>query len=244
MRGAFTDAKHDRKGLFASAEGGTILLDEIGDMPVEMQVKLLRVLQEHTIRPVGGDQEIPFDVRVLTSTNRDLETEVHGKRFREDLFYRINVVQIAVPPLHDRAGDVLSLAQHFVHQAAHRSKRPARGISAAAARVLMQYDWPGNVRELENCMERAVALCRLDEVTVDDLPAKVQNHKSSRNVPPVDRASEFLTIDEMDCRHIRRVLKATGGNKSQAARILGIDRRSLYRRLETSYPLAASGVMS
>jgi DNA-binding NtrC family response regulator len=240
VRGAFTDAKHDRRGLFVSAEGGTILLDEIGDMPLAMQVKLLRVLQERTIRPVGGDQEVPFEVRVLTSTNCDLETEVHERRFREDLFYRINVVQIAVPSLRDRAGDVLALAQHFVNQIVARTRKPVRGISAAAARLLVDYTWPGNVRELENCMERAVALCRLDEVTADDLPTKVQEYKSSRIVLETDAPCEVLTMDEMEHRYIHHVLQVLGGNKTRAARALGIDRRSLYRRLEERQRLAAA----
>ncbi|HEU4732489.1 MAG TPA: sigma-54 dependent transcriptional regulator [Kofleriaceae bacterium] len=242
VRGAFTDARHDRKGLFVSAEGGTILLDEIGEMPIEMQVKLLRVLQERMIRPVGGDQEVPFDVRVLTSTNRDLETEVHEKRFREDLFYRVNVVQIAVPSLRDRAGDILALAQRFITQIAARSKKPVRGLSAKAAQLLMDYDWPGNVRELENCMERAVALCRLDEITADDLPTKVQEHGSSRIDLTAD-ASRLPTMEEMERRYIRQVLQAVAGNKTHAARVLGLDRRSLYRRLDGAHALAAPAVM-
>ena len=243
VRGAFTDARHDRKGLFVSAEGGTILLDEISEMPIAMQVKLLRVLQERTIRPVGGDQEVPFEVRVLTSTNRDLETEVHEKRFREDLFYRINVVQIAVPSLRDRAGDILALAQHFINQIAVRSRKAVRGISVDAARLLKDYDWPGNVRELENCMARAVALCRLDEITADDLPTKMQGHRSSRIALTADAAGGLLTMEEMEHHHIRRVLHAVAGNKSHAARVLGLDRRSLYRRLAASDALAAAAVM-
>ena len=240
VRGAFTDAKQDRKGLFARAGAGTILLDEIGEMPTEMQVKLLRVLQQRTVRPVGGNEEIPFEARVITSTNRDLEAEVAEKRFREDLFYRINVVQIAVPPLRDRAGDILSLAQHFVEQIAARSKKPVRGLSAAAARLLVDYDWPGNVRELENCVERAVALCRLDEITIDDLPTKVQQHESSKIVISTASPSELITMDEMERRYLRQVLAAVGGNKTHAARILGMDRRSLYRRIEAPCALTES----
>jgi two-component system response regulator HydG len=240
MRGAFTDAKQDRRGLFVKAESGTILLDEIGEMPIEMQVKLLRVLQQRTVRPVGGDEEVPFEARVITSTNRDLEIEVAEKRFREDLFYRINVVQIAVPPLRDRAGDILSLAQHFIDQIARRSKKPVRGISIGAARLLVDYDWPGNVRELENCMERAVALCRLDELTIDDLPAKVQEHESAKIVITTAFPSEMITMDEMERRYMRQVIEAVGGNKARAARILGMDRRTLYRRLEEQQRRAVS----
>src|SRR6185369_1541425 len=167
------------------------------------------------IRPVGGDQEVPFEVRVLTSTNRDLETEVHEKRFREDLFYRINVVQIAVPSLRDRAGDILALAQHFINQIAVRSGKAVRGISVKAARLLMNYDWPGNVRELENCIARGVALCRLDEITADDLPMKVQKHRSSKIALTADAPGELLTIEEMDRHYIRQVLQAVAGNKTQ-----------------------------
>ena len=232
VRGAFTDAKRSRAGLFVQAGAGTIFLDEIGEMPIEMQVKLLRVLQERKVRPVGGDEEVPFEARVITATNRDLETEVEEKRFREDLFYRINVVAIPVPPLRARAGDILLLAQFFLKRIAGRTSKPVQGISGPAARLLMDYDWPGNVRELENCMERAVALCRLDEITVDDLPAKIQEHQSTKIVITTESPGELITLHEMERRYVRQVLTAVGGNKTHAARILGIDRRSLYRRLE------------
>jgi DNA-binding NtrC family response regulator len=162
------------------------------------------------------------------------------KRLREDLFYRINVVQIAVPALRARAGDILSPAQHFIEQIAARSKRLVRGMSVSAARLLVDYDWPGNVRELENCMERAVALCRLDEVTIDDLPAKVREHESSKIVIATGSLCELITMDEMERRYVRHVLKAVGGNKTHAARILGMDRRSLYRRLEEPHQPSGS----
>ncbi|HEY0194889.1 MAG TPA: sigma-54 dependent transcriptional regulator, partial [Kofleriaceae bacterium] len=158
VRGAFTDAKQDRRGLFVQAGAGTIFLDEIGEMPMEMQVKLLRVLQERRVRPVGGDTELAFKARVVTATNRNLELEVAEHRFREDLFYRVNVVPIPVPPLRDRASDILLLAQNFLRRIANRIHKPVRGFSEPAARMLLDYDWPGNVRELENCIERAVAL--------------------------------------------------------------------------------------
>ena len=238
LRGAFTDAKRSRPGLFVQAGAGTIFLDEIGEMPMEMQVKLLRVLQERKVRPVGGDEEHPFEARVITATNRDLETDVHDKRFREDLFYRINVVAIPVPPLRARAGDILLLAQYFLKRIATRTNKAVRGISTSAARLLMDYEWPGNVRELENGMERAVALCRLDEITVEDLPAKIREHDSSRLVIPTESLGEMITLDEVERQYVRQVLGRVGGNKTRAARILGIDRRSLYRRLED--PLAVS----
>ena len=235
VRGAFTDAKRSRPGLFVQAGGGTLFLDEVGEMPLEMQVKLLRVLQERRLRPVGGDEEVAFDARVITATNRDLETEVEEKRFREDLFYRINVVAVPVPPLRARAGDILVLAQYFLTRIAARSGKPVEGISAPAARMLMDYDWPGNVRELENSMERAVALCRLAEITVDDLPIKIRDHRSANIVISAESPADLITMAEMERRYVRQVLEAAGGNKTHAARILGMDRRSLYRRLDDQH---------
>ena len=232
VRGAFTDAKSSRTGLFAQAAGGTLFLDEIGDLPLEMQPKLLRALQERKVRPVGGNEEIAFDARVVTATNRDLEVEVEEKRFREDLYYRINVVRVDAPALRNRGGDVLLLAQHFLGRYGARSNKAVRGIHAAAAERLVTYDWPGNVRELENCMERAVALLRFDEVTVDDLPEKIRQYRSDRLVFAVDALGEVVTIDELERRYIHRVLALVGGNKSRAATLLGLDRRTLYRRLD------------
>jgi two-component system, NtrC family, response regulator AtoC len=232
VRGAFTDAKRSRAGLFVQASGGTLFLDEIGEMPLEMQVKLLRVLQERKVRPVGGEEEIPFDARLVTATNRDLSTEVEENRFRADLYYRINVVHIAVPPLRARPADILPLAQHFLRRHAERNGKPVVGISTQAAQKLVDYEWPGNVRELENCMERAVALTRLSEIAVESLPDAVRNYQSTRLVIAADNPEEMLTLDEMEKRYVRRVLSACRGNKSQAAKVLGIDRRSLYRRLE------------
>ena len=232
VRGAFTDAKQARQGLFAQAGGGTIFLDEIGEMAMEMQVKLLRVLQERRIRPVGGDEEVAIHARVVTATNRDLEVEVEEKRFREDLYYRINVVPISVPPLRARSTDILLLAQYFLTRIATQLKKPVEGISGAAARRLLAYDWPGNVRELENCMERAVALCRFTQITIDDLPTTLTEHSASTLLMPTASPLELITIDEMTRRYVRQVMIAAGGNKTHAARLLGIDRRSLYRRLE------------
>jgi len=236
LRGAFTDASSAREGLFVQAGSGTILLDEIGEMPLDMQAKLLRVLQQRTVRPVGGDTEIAFDARVIVATNRDLESEVEEGRFREDLFHRINVVAIQVPSLRARAGDVLQLANKFVEAVASRRQSFLRGISRKASQLLVDYDWPGNVRELENCIERAVALCRGDEIDVDDLPRKVVEHQSTRLELSTSSPAELLTLDEMQHRYVRQVLAAVGGNKTQAAHILGIDRRSIYRRLQPAQP--------
>jgi two-component system response regulator HydG len=231
-RGAFTDARQARPGLFVKATNGTLFLDEIGEMPMGMQAKLLRALQERTVRPVGGDAEIPFDARLVAATNRDLETEVDEKRFREDLFYRINVVRINVPPLRQRGSDVLVLAQHFIERYAAAGRSRVVGMSSGAADKLLSYPWPGNVRELQNCIERAVALARYDQIGVDDLPEKIRDFKSSRVIVETEDPSELLPMDEVERRYILRVLEAVGGNKTMAAQVLGFDRRTLYRKLE------------
>ena len=232
VRGAFTDAKTSRKGLFERANGGTVLLDEIGEMPVEMQPKLLRVLQERRVRPVGGSTEIPFDVRILAATNRDLHSDVEEGRFREDLYYRLNVVEIHVPPLRARGHDILLIAQYFVEEIGQRMDKAVDGISSEAAQKLLDYDWPGNVRELENAMERAVALTQFERITVQDLPERIHAYESAR-IAPIDVDSEHvLTLQELEKRYIGRVLNAVGGNKTRAAKLLGLDRRTLYRKLE------------
>ncbi|MEM1023629.1 MAG: sigma-54 dependent transcriptional regulator [Myxococcota bacterium] len=232
VQGAFTDAKETRPGLFIEADGGTLFLDEIGDMPSEMQVKLLRVLQEGKVRPVGGSEERNIDVRILAATNRDLEALVEAGQFREDLFYRINVVQIEVPPLRLRGTDVLDLVHHFVEVYARRSGRPVRGVAEPAARRLLDYDWPGNVRELQNVIERAVTLTQFDQVTVEDLPTKIQNFERQDFVIADDHPDQMPSMEEIETRYIKAVMRATGGNKTRASRILGLDRRTLYRKLE------------
>jgi DNA-binding NtrC family response regulator len=233
IRGAFTDARNSRPGLLLRAGNGTVFLDEIGEMPLEMQAKLLRVLQERTVRPVGGDREAPFHARFVAATNRDLEADIEAKRFREDLYYRINVVQIPVPPLRAHPTDILPLAQHFINLFASRSGKQVGGLSAPAAQKLVDYDWPGNVRELENSMERAITMTALSEIAVEDLPERIQAHRSVRLVQPIvnGAATELISLETLEQRYIQQVLLAVGGNKTQAARVLGIDRRSLYRRL-------------
>ena len=232
VKGAFTDAKATRKGMFEQASGGTLLLDEIGEMPLEMQPKLLRVLQERQVRPVGGNVVVPVDARIIAATNRDLESEVEEQRFREYLYYRLNVVQIHVPPLRARGNDVLLLAQHFVRKFADRMRKGVTGISSEAAKKLVEYDWPGNVRQLENSMERAVTLTRFEQITVEDLPDRISRYESSRmTIADVD-SEHMLTLDQLEKRYIERVLKAAQGNKTQAAKLLGVDRRTLYRKLE------------
>jgi transcriptional regulator with PAS, ATPase and Fis domain len=231
VKGSFTGAHRDRPGLLQVAHQGTIFLDEVGEMPPEMQVKLLRVLQERTVRPVGGDEEIHFDARVLTATNRDLETEVEEKRFREDLFYRINVVAITVPSLRDRSTDILLLAQHMLARICARSSRPVPVMGNEVTRKLLDYNWPGNVRELENVIERATAVCRDGEIKLEDLPTKIQKFAPSR-IEIATVPDQLITLDDMERRYVRQVLASVNGNKTHAARILGIDRRSLYRRLD------------
>jgi DNA-binding NtrC family response regulator len=230
-RGAFTDAHAARKGLFVEAHGGTLFLDEIGEMAPGMQAKILRALQERTVRPVGESTELPFDARIITATNRDLETEVHERRFREDLYYRINVVRVEVPPLRARGNDALLLAQHFLKRSATRSGKAVRGLGSAVAEKLLTYDWPGNVRELENCIERAVALAAYDEITLDDLPVKVKDQRISNVLPLSEDPVDLPSMQTVEDRYIARVLKSVGGNKTLAAKILGFDRRTLYRKL-------------
>jgi DNA-binding NtrC family response regulator len=230
-RGAFTDARAARTGLLVQANGGTLLLDEIGDMPLALQPKLLRALQERVVRPVGGDQEVPFDVRLIATTNRDLESAIDDGRFREDLYFRINVIHVAVPPLRARGSDVLLLAQHFLLGFAAESGKHVTGLSTAAAERLMAYTWPGNVRELRNCLERAVALTQYEQITVDDLPEKIRAYHSSHVLVTSDDPSELVPLEEVERRYILRVLEAFNGNKTLAAQTLGIGRKTLYRKL-------------
>lgn len=231
-RGAFTDARAARTGLFVEANQGTLFLDEIGEMPLGMQPKILRALQERKVRPLGASQEISFDARIIAASNRDLEAEVDQKRFREDLYYRINVVRVDVPPLRARGNDVLILAQHFLEQTAKRGGKSVTRLGRLVAERLINYDWPGNVRELENCMERAVALARFDEVTLDDLPSKVREHRATEVYTATEDPSELPPMETVEERYIRKVLVAVGGNKTLAAKVLGFDRRTLYRKLE------------
>jgi two-component system response regulator HydG len=229
-RGAFTDAKASKAGLFVQANGGTLFLDEVGELPVGLQAKLLRALQERTVRPLGSTREIPFEVRLVTATNRDLETAVEEKRFREDFFFRINVVEVRLPPLRVRGNDVLELAAHFLREFAGRARKPVTAMTPEVGKKLLGYSWPGNVRELQNVIERAVALTQHDHITVQDLPEKVAEHRRSHVV--LTDETEFVSLEEMEKRYILQILGAVGGSKSVAARILGLDRTTLWRKLE------------
>jgi DNA-binding NtrC family response regulator len=230
--GAFTDAKTEHKGLFFQANGGTLFFDEIGDFPLTLQPKLLRSLEERRVRPIGGTSELAFDARIIAATNRDIETAVEENRFREDLYYRINVIQIDLPPLRERGTDILLLAQHFVEQFAIRSDKQIAGISNSASEKLLNYTWPGNIRELRNIIERAVVLTRYEKISVDDLPEKIRNYKTSQFLVGSDNPSELVPIQEVEHRYILHVLKTVGGNKTLAARVLGLDRKTLYRKLQ------------
>jgi two-component system response regulator HydG len=231
-KGAFTDARTDRKGLFLQAEGGTLFLDEIGEMPMTVQPKLLRALEENSVRPVGSDKEVAFNVRLITATNRDLRSQIEEAGFREDLFFRIHVIPIELPPLRARGGDVLLLAQQFVTTYAQKAGRQVTGISEPAAKKLLAYSWPGNIRELRNVIERAVALTQFDKIAVDDLPEKISDYRSSQVFIGGDDPSELVPLEEIERRYILHVLASLRGNKTLAARTLGLDRKTLYRKLQ------------
>ncbi len=232
-RGAFTDARKDRAGLFLEASGGTLFLDEIAEMPLSLQAKLLRSLQERTVRPVGSDREVRFDARVVSATHRDLDSRVVDGAFREDLYYRLNVLEVRLPALRARGSDVLSLANDYLARIANRTHKPVMGIAPEAARKLMSYAWPGNVRELVNAMERAVALAEYDVITVADLPDKVQAFRSSHVLVASDDPSELASLDEVEKRYILRVIDSVGGNRTRAAEILRVDRKTLYTKLKS-----------
>jgi DNA-binding NtrC family response regulator len=232
VRGAFTDAHTARKGLFVQATGGTLFLDEIAELPLALQAKLLRALQTRKVRPVGGNDEISFEVRLIVATNRDLESAVEEERFREDLFFRVNVIQVEMPALRVRGGDILLLAQHFIERYAAQAEKRVVGLAPDCAERLLAYVWPGNVRELENCIERAIALTRGDTIGVEDLPEKIRGFRRSHVLVSSDDPSELPPLEEVERRYILRVMEAVGGNKTLAARVLGMGRKTLYRKLE------------
>ncbi|MFO0549982.1 MAG: sigma-54 dependent transcriptional regulator [Polyangiaceae bacterium] len=231
-KGAFTDARVARTGLFIEADGGTLFLDEIGDMPIGLQPKLLRALESRKVRPLGATTELGFDVRVLSATHRDLESAIAQGAFREDLFYRLNVVELTLPPLRARGDDVLLLAQLFLQRFAARSHKPVEGFGPGVAERLLGYGWPGNVRELSNAMERAVALTSRSEISVDDLPERVRAREGGAPVDLPGGVSELTSLEEMEQRYILRAFELLGKNRSLTAQTLQIDRKTLYRKLE------------
>lgn len=225
---AFTGARNARAGLFESADGGTIFLDEIGELPLNIQPKLLRVLQEGTIRRVGSDRETSVEVRVITATNRDLEKDVSENRFREDLYWRLNVIHLHVPPLRERAFDIPLLAEHFLAKFA-RNKQIE--VAPETLALLTAYPWHGNVRELENTIERAIALMRGAILTPEDLPERIRSSGGSSAILAKAK-NKHLTLAEIEREYILEIVRETKGNKSRAAEILGLDRKTLYRKLE------------
>jgi DNA-binding NtrC family response regulator len=230
MRGAFTDAKIDKRGLFEEAQEGTLFLDEISELPLVLQTKLLRAIQEREIRRVGATKTISVDVRIITATNLHLAEEVKQKRFREDLYYRLNVIELKLPPLRERREDIPLLVAAFLKKCGEARGRPVKAVGESALAVLMDYAWPGNVRELENVIERAVTLARGETIVPDDLPPAIQGVRGDRRI--LDEAGErTLPLHEVEKEYIRRILEKTGGNKYQAAQLLGIDRKTLYRKL-------------
>ena len=234
-RGAFTGAVGTRMGLFQLANGGTIFLDEIGEMMAPLQVKLLRVLQEREIRPVGADRTVKVDVRVLAASNRDLNVEVEKGRFREDLFYRLQVIPIVVPPLRERRSDIPILVQHFLDK--HNQQRPAQPCKIAddAMVHLWEYDWPGNVRELENLVERMVILNDHGVIRVENLPPNIRSFISDKKIPRPTLTEEGIdlnqAVEDFEYRLIDEALRRTKGNKQAAARLLGLKRTTLVAKL-------------
>jgi len=232
-RGAFTGAHVEKRGLFRVATDGTIFLDEISEIPVEVQAKLLRALQERRIRPIGSTEFYDVDVRVIAATNRDLRSAMEDGTFREDLFFRLNVVQIDVPPLRERKGDIPLLVDHFVRKF-QRNERPVKGVSRDAMKALLECNWPGNVRELENVIQRALALGETEIITKDDLPQMWLNDLTTN--AETDHGSRHRTLEEIERDAIERTLHETGGDKAAAASILGINKSTLYRKLRRYSP--------
>lgn len=236
-RGSFTDAVKDKRGLFEEADGGTILLDEIGELPTHLQVKMLRVLQESEIRLVGDNSNLTVDVRVIAATLRDLESDVLEGRFRDDLYYRLNVVSIHIPPLRERKEDIPVLAEHFIEKQRRRLGLPISGITKDAMSALVEHSWPGNIRELENCIERAMILARGDMIEAVDLPASIIGAPVKR----ADGDSSILAPDELSIKvqsrlleiHlINKALEQTKGNRTHAAKLLEISHRTLLYKLK------------
>ena len=228
-RGAFTDAREDRAGAFVAAADGTLFLDEVGELSLEVQAKLLHTLESRRVRPLGSTSETAVRARVIAATNRPLEHLLRDGQFRPDLYYRLNVIRIELPPLRQRREDIVPLVDLMLSQLDDRQSRPLVGVSAAAMRRLMAYSWPGNVRELANLIERAVALCDHDTLLPDDLdfprgPDAIETFLTGHAQAPV-------SLEDLERAYVRRVLESRGGNKAEAARVLGINRRTLYRML-------------
>ena len=237
-KGAFTGAVRQRAGRFERASGGTLFLDEIGDMGMGVQAKILRALEVGEIERVGGDRPLPVDVRLIAATRRDLEAQMRAGQFRQDLYYRLAVVVIALPPLRERTDEVAPLARHFLEQSARRHDRAPPRLTDEALAFLLAYPWPGNVRELRNVVERAVVLANGPRILPAHLPAEVTASPARHRPPP--ETDRTLTLREIESRHIAHVLALTGGNRVRAARLLGIHRNTLRRRMQ-EYGISGSG---
>ncbi|NWG01840.1 MAG: sigma-54-dependent Fis family transcriptional regulator [Syntrophaceae bacterium] len=229
-KGAFTDAKADKKGLIFEAHEGTLFLDEITEMPLTLQAKLLRMIEEKEVRPLGDTNSYPIDVRIISTSNRDIESSIKQGRFREDLYYRLKVIDIEMPPLRERKEDIPLLIQHFIKKFSEEMKKNISGISEETLKRLLNYPWPGNVRELENVIQRAITLTRYETILLEDLPITLTVEKEESLIEK--GAKERYTIDQLEREYIKRVLLEAGGNKSKAAEILGLDRKTLYRKLQ------------
>lgn len=230
-KGAFTGATSDKEGVFVAANGGTVFLDEIAEIPLNLQVNLLRVLQEREVKPVGSNQTLHFDTRIISATNKDLEAEIEKGNFRDDLYYRLNVVELSLPPLQDRREDIPLLAHHFLQKYSKELKRNLKGITSEAMSAMMAYQWKGQVRELENVIERAVLLSDNEYLSVEDLPGAIRNVTGAENYQ-MDSNKLDEAVQVFEKHHIQSILKRTDGNKSEAARLLGIDPSTLYRKME------------
>jgi DNA-binding NtrC family response regulator len=231
VRGAFTDARKDRPGLFREAGGGVLFLDEIGEVPLTLQAKLLRVIEDREVRPLGSNQSEKIDVRLISASNQVLEDLIHENRFRQDLYYRLNVIRIDLPPLRERAEDIPLLVEHFIRKFADNVQHRVAGIDKEALALLIGHRWPGNVRELEHTIERAVLLGKGSTIGVNDLPPQLSG-ADPRKLPLAEAVARSFTLRDLEREYIERVLENTGGNKSEAAKILGVDRTTLYRKLE------------
>jgi len=237
VRGAFTGAVRPKDGLLAAAEGGTIFLDEIGELPIDLQAKLLRAIQEKEIRPVGGTRAVPINVRILAATNRDLDTAVSQGTFRRDLYFRLNVLTLRIPPLRERKQDIPLLIGNFLEKINRSSEVQKHTISDDALRLMLEYDWPGNVRELENCLERACTTCSLPTIQVTDLPTQLRNFRVQAK--PAEEASDgraIVPLEQLEREAILHAIEVLAGDKLEAARRLGIGKTTLYRKLKEYGP--------
>ncbi len=229
-KGAFTDAKKDKRGVFFEANEGTLFLDEITEMPFTLQAKLLRVIEEREVRPLGDTNSYPIDVRIISSTNRDIKSLIQNGQFREDLYYRLKVIDIELPSLRERKEDIPILIKHFTDKFNKELKKEISGVSEDALRILLNYSWPGNVRELENVIQRAITLSQHEVILPEDLPSSLFEESVENPIEKALRAE--YTLDQLEKEYLRRVLIKVGGNKSKASEILGLDRKTLRRKLE------------